>query len=271
MDAMGQLLDAVWLEERAGVLDKLALVEEVALSLLEGPVEAERRDAARRAAHQLVVVGTFGFDKASTALREAEQLLVAPRELTPTDGLVLARTLLAVRPELEAPRAGAAAALPAPEAPEAPEAAEAAAEVTAPGDLPSDDTRQVDVLVVEDDALLVPLLRHALEAQGRTVEVAEDGPTALALLTGDPAAAVVPRLRAGLVLLDIDLPGASGLQVLRRLGSAGVLAGTKVIVLTARSTEAEVLEALELGAVDHVAKPFSLPVLLHRVRLALPG
>ena len=259
MEVMGQLLEAVWREERASVLEKLSLVEEMALSLLEGPVDVEQRDAARRAAHQLVVVGTFGFDAASAALREAEQLLVAPHELTPADGLTLARTLLAVRPELEAPRAGAGAPI------------SVTSQAEAPALIPAGVLRTVDVLVVEDDGLLVLLLRHALEAQGLSVEVVEDGLTALTVLTGDATSGTEPALRAALVLLDIDLPGASGLQVLRRLRAAGVLAETKVIVLTARSTESEVLEALELGAVDHVAKPFSLPVLLHRVRLALPG
>ncbi|MDA8280922.1 MAG: response regulator [Actinomycetota bacterium] len=49
----------------------------------------------------------------------------------------------------------------------------------------------------------------------------------------------------------------------------GVLQATRVIVLTARSSETEILRALEAGAIDHVGKPFSLPVLMQRVRRAL--
>ena len=256
-ETIEQLLNVVWLEERAGVLANLEHVETVALALLEGPVSPADRLRARRAAHQLVVVGTFGFDAASLAMREAEQLLDAPRELTPTDGLVLARLLLPVRPALESGPPGAPVA--------------GAPTVVLPDVRPaSAGAREVDVLLVEDDPLLVPLLRHALEAQGRRVEVAGDGPAALTLLTGDPLSGAPAQVTARLVLLDVDLPGASGMQVLRRLRAAGVLATTRVVVLTARSTEGEVLEALELGATDHVAKPFSLPVLLHRVRLALP-
>jgi len=70
-------------------------------------------------------------------------------------------------------------------------------------------------------------------------------------------------------VLDVDLPGLDGLSVLRRLARDDVLADTRVIMLTARSGEAEVLEALELGAFDHVAKPFSVPVLMQRIRRAL--
>jgi DNA-binding response OmpR family regulator len=67
----------------------------------------------------------------------------------------------------------------------------------------------------------------------------------------------------------VGLPGLDGLSVLRKLAEAGVLRSTRVIMLTLRSSDAEVLEALELGAFDHVAKPFSVPVLLHRIARAL--
>ena len=72
-----------------------------------------------------------------------------------------------------------------------------------------------------------------------------------------------------MVLLDVNLPGLDGLAVLRRLAHDGVLWRTRVIMLTFRSAENEVVEALELGAFDHVPKPFSLPVLLQRIRRTL--
>ena len=78
-----------------------------------------------------------------------------------------------------------------------------------------------------------------------------------------------PELRPELILLDVDLPGLDGISVLRQLARDGVLDRSRVIMLTARAGETEVLEALELGAVDHVAKPFSVPVLMQRVRRAL--
>jgi diguanylate cyclase (GGDEF)-like protein len=121
-----------------------------------------------------------------------------------------------------------------------------------------------DVVLVEDDAPLVDLLRHALETRGHRVFCIQDGQEAVDALGG-----LRPSVRAQLVLLDVSLPSLDGLTVLRRLAQDGVLRQTRVIVLTFRSSEAEVLEALELGAFDHVAKPFSLPVLMQRIRRAL--
>ena len=72
-----------------------------------------------------------------------------------------------------------------------------------------------------------------------------------------------------MLLLDWDLPGLDGLRVLRALRERGVLERTQVIMLTARGAEREVLEALHAGAVDHVTKPFSVPVLMQRVRRAM--
>ena len=128
----------------------------------------------------------------------------------------------------------------------------------------ADSAREVlDVVVVEDDDIVVGVLNHALESLGYSSHRFEDGAEAVAALAGDP-----PALRARIVLLDWDLPGLDGLSVLRRLSESGTLAKTRVIMLTARANEDEVLKALELGAVDHVAKPFSLPVLSERLKKA---
>jgi DNA-binding response OmpR family regulator len=78
-----------------------------------------------------------------------------------------------------------------------------------------------------------------------------------------------PGLRAPVLLLDWDLPGLDGLRVLRTLREHGVLDRTQVIMLTARGAEGEVIQALEAGAIDHVTKPFSVPVLMQRVRRAM--
>jgi diguanylate cyclase (GGDEF)-like protein len=124
--------------------------------------------------------------------------------------------------------------------------------------------RTVDVLVVEDDPAIARLLQHALETRGLRHEWIANGQKAAAMLTGPS-----PELRARVVLLDVDLPGLDGLGVLRLLAAERMLERTRVIVLTVRSHEAEVVRALELGAFDHVAKPFSVPVLLQRIRRAL--
>jgi DNA-binding response OmpR family regulator/HPt (histidine-containing phosphotransfer) domain-containing protein len=141
-----------------------------------------------------------------------------------------------------------------------------AADGSHPGEAPGDDGVRptVDVVLVEDDPSIVALLEHALDGRGLTVRHLGDGLQAATALAGD-APTVVGRV----VLLDWDLPGIDGLRVLRAMGRNGALEHSRVIMLTARAGEREVLEALEAGATDHVAKPFSLPVLLQRVRGAM--
>lgn len=122
----------------------------------------------------------------------------------------------------------------------------------------------VDVVVVEDDPVLAELLGHALTTRGYRHQHLSDGRVAAEQLAGNP-----PALHGRVILLDVDLPVLSGFGVLRALAATGTLVDTKVIMLTARSSEAEILESLQLGAFDHVAKPFSVPVLLQRIRRAL--
>ena len=121
-----------------------------------------------------------------------------------------------------------------------------------------------NVVVVEDDQVLAGVLVDSLGTRGHRPRWIGDGQQAVTALTGPD-----PELRPELILLDVDLPGMDGLSVLRQLARDGVLDRSRVIMLTARAGETEVLEALELGAFDHVAKPFSVPVLMQRVRRAL--
>lgn len=122
----------------------------------------------------------------------------------------------------------------------------------------------VDVLIVDDDAMLVELLGHALQSRGYSSRVIRDGTSAMELLTGEK-----PALRGHVIVLDVGLPEHDGLAILRALARDGLTKSSRVIMLTARSLESEVLQALDLGAFDHVAKPFSVPVLMHRIRRAL--
>lgn len=122
----------------------------------------------------------------------------------------------------------------------------------------------LDVVVVEDDSALAELLEHALTTRGYRFHHLADGRAAADQLTGS-----APALRPRVLLLDVDLPVLNGFGVLRQLAAAGTLSGTRVIMLTARSSEREVIEALKLGAFDHIAKPFSVPVLMQRLRRAL--
>src|SRR5439155_8785789 len=125
-------------------------------------------------------------------------------------------------------------------------------------------TRRVDVAIVDDDTALVSLLQHAMESRSMRVASYADGETAVAALTG-----TAPEVQASVILLDIDLPALNGLDVLRRLKAGEITRLSNVVMLTSRTGERDVLTALELGATDHIAKPFSVPVLMHKVRTVL--
>ncbi|HJQ12176.1 MAG TPA: response regulator [Gemmatimonadaceae bacterium] len=125
-------------------------------------------------------------------------------------------------------------------------------------------TRRVDVAIVDGDTALVSLLQHAMESRSMRVACYPDGEAAVAALTGD-----APEVFASVILLGVDIPALSGLDVLRRLKSGDVTKSSNVVMLTSRTGERDVLAALELGATDHIAKPFSVPVLMHKVRTVL--
>lgn len=113
------------------------------------------------------------------------------------------------------------------------------------------------ILVIDDEPTIVDVVARYLEREGFAVLTASDGPQALAL---------IERRRPQLVVLDLMLPGLSGLDLLRRLRGEGAL---PIIVLTARGEESDRVVGLELGADDYVTKPFSPRELVARVRAVL--
>ena len=122
---------------------------------------------------------------------------------------------------------------------------------------------RTDVLVIDDDDALTGLILHALHTRGYRARQIRDGNEAAALLDQEEG------LAARVVLLDVGLPGLDGLSLLRRMVDRGALGYSRVIMMTFRAGEQEVLEALSLGAFDYVAKPVSIPILLYRIRRAL--
>jgi len=124
----------------------------------------------------------------------------------------------------------------------------------------ADEGGHVRILVVEDERTLATFIAQGLESEGHTAVVTLDGPSGeQAALTQDVA----------LVILDIGLPGKSGLQVLRTV--RGRKTDLPVILLTGRDDVAARVEGLDLGADDYMGKPFSLEELMARVRAQLRG
>jgi diguanylate cyclase (GGDEF)-like protein len=125
-----------------------------------------------------------------------------------------------------------------------------------------------DVVILDPDQPFAELVAHALETRGLRARRLADGQEAAELLSG-PAASITTRL----LVLELGLAGLDGLALLRQLRDTGVLRTMRAIVVTTRSVESEMLQALELGATDYVTKPVSLPVLMRRLQSALgaPG
>jgi two-component system alkaline phosphatase synthesis response regulator PhoP len=119
---------------------------------------------------------------------------------------------------------------------------------------------QKKVLIVEDESDLVKLLKYNLEKEGFKVGYATDGALALAEARRDPP---------DVVILDLMLPGLDGLEVCRQLRRNDRFARTPILILSARSEEADRVVGLELGADDYVTKPFSTREVIARVRALL--
>lgn len=114
------------------------------------------------------------------------------------------------------------------------------------------------ILVVEDDRTLRTTLAFNLTREGYEVQTAVDGEQALGTARGD---------NLDLILLDVMLPGMSGVEVLRVLRREGI--ATPVIILSAKGDEIDRVVGLQVGADDYVAKPFSRPELLARIEAVL--
>lgn len=116
----------------------------------------------------------------------------------------------------------------------------------------------MQLLLVEDDSAMRTTLQRTLMRRGLNVEVAADGPSALAhWVSREPDA----------VVLDLSLPGLDGLQVLERARFQGLR--TPVLILTARGTVGDRVLGLNAGADDYLAKPFDLDELEARLRALL--
>jgi len=119
---------------------------------------------------------------------------------------------------------------------------------------------QPSILVVEDEAAILTMLRYNLEKQGFHVDEATDGQEALTRIA---------EAQPDLVLLDWMLPVMSGIEVCRQIRRRTATRDLPVIMLTARADDQDAVRGLNSGADDYVSKPFSIDALLARIRALL--
>lgn len=236
-------LAALWEKFRDGTFRRVAVLDDAVLALREGRMDDELRRAAEREAHKLSgAAGTFGFAEATRLAREAEQMLEGTDPLAPPQVLRLAELAAALRRELERPRPGAPAPVPAASPPAAP--------------------RARHVLAVDDDPIVLAMLRALLESHAMRVTALDDPRRLMEHLEIE---------RPDLLLVDFEMPHSSGAELCRLIRGDPRWTDLPVLVLTGRADEATIQRVLAAGADACVAKPFEGPELIARIEERLVG
>jgi len=119
-----------------------------------------------------------------------------------------------------------------------------------------------NILIVEDDADIAESLHYNFKREGFRVSVAESGEKGLRL-------ALDEKQTPSLVILDLMLPGMSGMELCRRLRRESLTERTPIIMLTAKASETDKISGLDIGADDYIVKPFSVKEVIARVRAVL--
>ncbi|QXD14354.1 response regulator [Rhodocaloribacter litoris] len=235
-------------------LDRLpGQVEQIAAdweALCSGVATADTLGRLHHLVHRLHgTSGTYGLHEISELTRDFDaylhDLVTSGRAPTPEE-----QTRFATLIEALAERAGAVQDAPPPEMP------------SAPAEKKPDFARPFRVLLAEDASLFRRHVAVVLEGAGLVVDEAENGHIALAKARKQPP---------DLVVLDVMMPGLSGLDVLRHMREDEALQAVPVIVMTAHSTVEDVKEALRLGADDFLTKPVDPGQLLQRIEALLAG
>lgn len=119
-----------------------------------------------------------------------------------------------------------------------------------------------NILIVEDDADIAESLHYNFKREGFRPIIAESGEKGLRL-------ALDEKNSPSLIILDLMLPGMSGMELCRRLRRETLTENTPIIMLTAKAAETDKIAGLELGADDYIVKPFSVKEVVARVRAVL--
>ncbi len=121
---------------------------------------------------------------------------------------------------------------------------------------------QPSILIIEDDADIAESLHYNFRREGFRSVIAESGEKGLRL-------ALDPKNIPSLIILDLMLPGMSGMELCRRLRREAATESTPIIMLTAKAAETDKIAGLDTGADDYIVKPFSVKEVIARVRAVL--
>ena len=121
---------------------------------------------------------------------------------------------------------------------------------------------QQNILIIEDDADIAESLRYNFRREGYSSAIAESGEKGLRM-------ALDEKTTPSLIILDLMLPGMSGLEICRRLRREGLTEKIPIIMLTAKAAETDKIAGLDTGADDYIVKPFSVKEVIARVRAVL--
>ncbi len=123
-----------------------------------------------------------------------------------------------------------------------------------------DDNKKIQIMVIDDNVTNLNIARTALEGHYDV----------LLIPSGEKALKLFERITPNLILLDVDMPGMNGFDVIKQIKQSSLpVRNVPIIFVTAKDDSGSELDGLNLGAVDYITKPFSLPLLLKRVELHL--
>ena len=253
---MTEALRALRQRYRATSATTVAALRRLAAQLASAPNAPEVVESLRRELHRVHgTAGSYGFSAASALAAELEERAIRWTADPELDRERRAEMTEHFASALEArlggplhPSERSADPLPPPAAAAGADGRAAVGEGVAP-----------DLVIVEDDPALVDMLRYALETAGFSFRHFATGPEALTALLALDTGGARP-----VILLDIDLPGLDGLSLHERLRVERPDAFATVF-LTGRSGEAEQLRAYRAGAMDYVAKPVNLRILMAKI------
>ncbi len=122
------------------------------------------------------------------------------------------------------------------------------------------DNKRTTVVIIDDDAFQQKIIKDCLKDEPYKI---------ISILHGEPALTFLLRNQPDLILLDINMPDFSGIEILQRIKSYKHLSGVPIIMVTSDQTRDTILECIRKGATNYIVKPFTQSLLIEKVSTAL--